>query len=147
MQYDEAEFLIEASRLADTLDMDVSLWHPNSDDETLEEAVAKRRELYKKVPRIDYLFIPGGDPGEYYADEFIERTKRFSEVLKEHHKNAKVYPAAQAPHKYRDWGDKLIEELEKDIIEYIDYYNNKRIKSKLKGMSPVQYRTHSLEVA
>lgn len=42
---------------------------------------------------------------------------------------------------------KTIEELEKDIIEYIDYYNNKRIKGKLKGMSPVQYRTHSQRVA
>lgn len=42
---------------------------------------------------------------------------------------------------------KSIEELEKDIIEYIDYYNNKRIKSKLKGMSPVQYRKHSYLVA
>ena len=42
---------------------------------------------------------------------------------------------------------KNIEELEKDIIEYIDYYNNRRIKSKLKGMSPVQYRKHSLLVA
>ena len=31
---------------------------------------------------------------------------------------------------------KNIEELEKDIIEYIEYYNNRRIKSKLKGMSP-----------
>lgn len=38
---------------------------------------------------------------------------------------------------------KTIEELETDIIEYIDYYNNKRIKGKLKGMSPVQYRVHS----
>ena len=38
---------------------------------------------------------------------------------------------------------KKIEELEKDIIEYIDYYNNSRIKSKLKGMSPVDYRKHS----
>ena len=38
---------------------------------------------------------------------------------------------------------KTIEELERDIIEYIDYYNNKRIKGKLKGMSPVQYRVHS----
>lgn len=38
---------------------------------------------------------------------------------------------------------KTIDELEKDIIEYIDYYNNKRIKGKLKGMSPVQYRVHS----
>ena len=38
---------------------------------------------------------------------------------------------------------KNIEELEKDIIKYIDYYNNKRIKCKLKGMSPVNYRIHS----
>lgn len=40
-----------------------------------------------------------------------------------------------------------IDELEKDIIEYIEYYNNRRIKCKLKGMSPVQYRIHSLQVA
>ena len=39
------------------------------------------------------------------------------------------------------------EELENDIIEYIEYYNNRRIKSKLKGMSPVQYREHSELVA
>ncbi len=42
---------------------------------------------------------------------------------------------------------KNIKELEKDIIEYIEYYNNRRIKSKLKGMSPVQYRKHSCLVA
>ena len=34
----------------------------------------------------------------------------------------------------------FIDELKK----YIDYYNNERISLKLKGMSPVQYRTHSL---
>ena len=33
----------------------------------------------------------------------------------------------------------FIDELKK----YIDYYNNGRISLKLKGMSPVQYRTHS----
>ena len=38
---------------------------------------------------------------------------------------------------------KNIKELEKNIIEYIDYYSNKIIKGKLKGMSPVQYRVHS----
>ena len=31
----------------------------------------------------------------------------------------------------------------KKLEEYIDYYNNERISLKLKGMSPVQYRTHS----
>ena len=40
-----------------------------------------------------------------------------------------------------------IEHFRKELIEYIDYYNNKRIKGKLKGMSPVNYRIHSLRVA
>ena len=36
-----------------------------------------------------------------------------------------------------------IDEFKKELESYIDYYNTKRIKGKLKGMSPVQYRTHS----
>ena len=36
-----------------------------------------------------------------------------------------------------------LENLEKTIVNYIDYYNNKRIKVKLKELSPVQYRTKS----
>ena len=36
-----------------------------------------------------------------------------------------------------------LEQLEQAIVDYIDYYNNKRIKIKLKGLSPVQYRTKS----
>ena len=36
-----------------------------------------------------------------------------------------------------------LEQLEQAIVDYIDYYNNKLIKVKLKGLSPVQYRTKS----
>ena len=36
-----------------------------------------------------------------------------------------------------------LEDLEQAIVDYIDYYNNKRIKAKLKGPSSVQYRTKS----
>ena len=35
---------------------------------------------------------------------------------------------------------KSLDELEKAIVNYIDYYNNKRIKIKLNGLSPVKYR-------
>ena len=38
---------------------------------------------------------------------------------------------------------KALNQLEQAIVDYIDYYNNKRIKVKLKGLSPVQYRTKS----
>ena len=39
------------------------------------------------------------------------------------------------------------EHLMREIEEYIDYYNNRRIKCKLKGLSPVQYRIQSNRVA
>ena len=38
---------------------------------------------------------------------------------------------------------KSLKQLKQAIMDYIDYYNNKRIKVKLKGLSPVQYRTKS----
>jgi transposase InsO family protein len=37
---------------------------------------------------------------------------------------------------------KSIDQLKKEINEYINYYNNDRIKSNLNKMSPIQYRAH-----
>ena len=37
-----------------------------------------------------------------------------------------------------------IESLKTGLSQYIHYYNHERIKTKLKGLSPVQYRTQSL---
>ena len=42
---------------------------------------------------------------------------------------------------------KSIEDFREKLDEYIDYYNNRRIKVKLKGLSPVEYRTKSLRTA
>lgn len=36
-----------------------------------------------------------------------------------------------------------MEQFRIELIEYLSYYNNDRMKLKLKGMSPVEYRTHS----
>jgi len=40
---------------------------------------------------------------------------------------------------------KTIDELKKEIKEYINYYNHERIRLNLKGKSPVQYRTLSYQ--
>ena len=41
---------------------------------------------------------------------------------------------------------KTLEELKEAIEDYIYYYNNKRIKEKLKGLTPASYRSQSLLV-
>lgn len=47
------------------------------------------------------------------------------------------------------YGEKFnsVDELEQTVKEYIYYYNHERIKVKLKGLSPVEYRTQSLKPA
>lgn len=40
-----------------------------------------------------------------------------------------------------------MEHFKNELENYIDYYNHERIKAKLKGMSPVQYRIHALQAA
>lgn len=40
-----------------------------------------------------------------------------------------------------------VEHFIQELVEYLDYYNNRRIKAKLKGLSPVKYRTQSTLVA
>lgn len=42
-----------------------------------------------------------------------------------------------------DW----IEHFKEELVEYIDYYNNDRIKIKLNGLSPIEYRRRQAIVA
>ncbi|MBU5436471.1 IS3 family transposase [Tissierella sp. MSJ-40] len=40
-----------------------------------------------------------------------------------------------------------INHFKRELIDYIEWYNQYRIKSKLKGLSPIEYRTQSLLLA
>lgn len=40
-----------------------------------------------------------------------------------------------------------MERFRAELIEYLDYYNNRRIKAKLKGLTPVQHRRQALLIA
>ncbi len=110
MKYHPEEFLIRASEIADEYDLDVSLWYPNQ-QEPIEEALEHRRRVFSRTPRIDVVFPPGGDPGEYDADEFIDRCRKSSKLLKELHPNAQMWPSAQQPHSLPLWGEKFVDEL------------------------------------
>ena len=40
-----------------------------------------------------------------------------------------------------------VEHFKKELIDYLDYYNNRRVKAKLKGLTPALHRQQALSVA
>ena len=39
------------------------------------------------------------------------------------------------------------EHFKAELIDFLDYYNNRRIKAKLKGLPPAQHRSQTLQTA
>lgn len=118
MKYDEQELLCEAAQEAEKLGLDVSLWYPNC-EKSHEEAAKNREKLFSECKKIDYVFPPGGDPGDLLPEVFVERCKISSDILKKYHPNAQMWPSVQQPHKYPDWGVRFISEMKK-LPEFID---------------------------
>jgi hypothetical protein len=40
-----------------------------------------------------------------------------------------------------------MEHFKKELVSHLDYYNNRRIKLKLKGLSPALHRQQALQIA
>ncbi|HZJ78396.1 MAG TPA: hypothetical protein VFD52_06340 [Clostridia bacterium] len=112
MKFKPQDLFVQASRVADEYDLDVSVWYPNLKNETDEESVQRRRNLFETSPRIDAFFPPGGDPGEMEAKDFIRRCILISREIKKINPKTQMWPSAQQPHSMPHWGEEFIEALE-----------------------------------
>ncbi len=100
----------KTSAYADEIDMDVSVWYPN-DEWPEDESAALRRENLKGAKRLDYIFPPGGDPGDYPADQFISRCIKIANEVRKDKPNVQMWPSAQMPHGMPGWGDVFVENV------------------------------------
>lgn len=121
MKYDPLDVAVWASELADEVDLDVSCWYPNANDEENDEALALKRRaaVFDAMPRIDAVFPPGGDPGDMDGDAFVRRCLAISGLLKEKKPGAQLWPSAQAPHGKPTWAADFMREINK-LPEEID---------------------------
>ncbi|MBQ3497616.1 MAG: hypothetical protein IJA87_00660 [Clostridia bacterium] len=142
MKYHPLELAAKASEYADKLDMDVSCWYPNKDEEDEETALAKRRKVFETMPRINAIFPPGGDPGEMDGDDFVKRCIAISKVLKSVKPNAEMWPSAQAPHSNITWPEDFMGEMEKlpdEITGVITGPNHAFLMDDLRRKLPAKY--------
>lgn len=123
---------------------------------TFQQVVNMLKEAFSKVPNCNNLILHSDQGWQYQMKQYQNMLKEKG-IKQSMSRKGNCLDNACAENFFGVLKSELyyikekeynnIDELEKDIIKYIEYYNNRRIKSKLKGMSPVQYREHSKLVA
>lgn len=90
---------IELSKICAKYDADYWVWTPAPHDLTItnahKEGLLEQEAFYKHVPRLNGVFVPGGDPGENHPSVLIPYLKDLSEILKKHHPNAGIWVSLQ----------------------------------------------------
>ncbi len=94
------QMMIEMSRICNEYGIDVWIWYPAldkdyGDPKTVEFALNEWGEVFKKLPRIDAVFVPGGDPGSTPPKLLMSLLEKQTANLHRYHPNAGMWVAPQ----------------------------------------------------
>ncbi len=94
------EMMVEMSRLADHYGLDVWVWYPAMDEDyskpaTVEFALKEWAEVLRKLPRLDALFVPGGDPGHTHPQHLMPMLEKQAASVRRLHPEAEIWVAPQ----------------------------------------------------
>jgi hypothetical protein len=95
------QMMVEMSRLADNYGLDVWIWYPAmdkdySDPKTVEFALTEWGKVFQALPRIDAVFVPGGDPGDTEPKYMMALLERQTENLHRYHPRAQMWMSPQS---------------------------------------------------
>ena len=104
------EMMVEMSRIADEYGLDVSVWYPAmdrdySDPATVEFALKEWAEVFRRLPRIDAVFVPGGDPGHTQPKYLFALLEKQTASLHRYHPHAQMWVSPQGFTK--EWRDEF----------------------------------------
>jgi hypothetical protein len=105
------EMMVGMSRLADEYGLDVWVWYPAmdrnyTDPATVESALREWEQVFRKLPRIDVIFVPGGDPGHTRPKVLMALLEKQAESLRRHHPKAQMWVSPQSFNK--EWLDEFL---------------------------------------
>jgi hypothetical protein len=103
--------MIELSRLLDAYGLDVWIWYPAmdrdySDPDTVKFALHEWGEVFRQLPRVDAVFVPGGDPGHTRPKYLMALLAKETEVLHRYHPRAQMWVSPQSFN--QEWLDEFL---------------------------------------
>lgn len=140
------ETMIGMSRLAEEYGLDVWVWYPAmdkdySDPATVEFALKEWEVIYRNLPKIDNLFVPGGDPGHTPPAVLMNLLEKQTQLLHRYHPRAQMWVSPQGFSKA--WLDEFIEILVHDEPQWLAglVFGPQQFASlkQLRGMIPGRY--------
>jgi len=92
--------MTEVSALLERYGMDVWIWYPAlekdySDPHTVERAVEECAQVFRALPRIDAVFVPGGDPGHTRPKYLMPYLEKLASALRRFHPRAGIWVSPQ----------------------------------------------------
>jgi hypothetical protein len=95
------EMMKAMSGLADEYGLDVWVWYPAMDKDysnpkTVESALAEWDKVFRALPRIDAVFVPGGDPGHTRPKYLMALLEKETETLHRSHPKAQMWVSPQS---------------------------------------------------
>jgi hypothetical protein len=152
------EMMAKVSRILDEHDMDVWMWYPAMDQdyskpETVAAAIKEWGQVFAKMPRLDAVFVPGGDPGHTAPAVLLDLLEKMTRELKRYHPRAEMWMSPQSFN--REWLDeflRIMKDKRPQWLSGIVYGPQSRITlPELRAALPAQYPirrypdiTHSL---
>src|SRR5882724_717244 len=111
------QMMIEMSRLLDEYGLDTWIWYPAmdkdySDPKTVEFALDEWGEVFRKLPRVDAVFVPGGDPGHTQPKFLMALLEKETRVLHQYHPKAQMWVSPQSFN--REWLDEFLDILNRE---------------------------------
>ena len=108
------EMMIGMSKLAQDYGLDVWVWYPAmdkdySDPKTVQFALKEWGEVFQKLPRLDAVFVPGGDPGHTAPKYVINLLEKQTVNLHRFHPKAQMWVSPQSFTKV--WLDEFLDML------------------------------------
>lgn len=116
------EMMTAMSKLADDYALDVWIWYPALDSdyskpEQIESALKEWRAVFEKVPRIDAILVPGGDPGHTPPRPLMTLLERQTESLRRIHPRAQMWISPQGFG--ADWMEEFLGILKKQSPDWL----------------------------
>ncbi len=95
------EMMAAMSGLADAYDLDVWIWYPAMDRDyanpaTVTSALREWRNVFERLPRINAVFVPGGDPGHTAPRVLMNLLEQQARSLHEVHPQAQMWVSPQS---------------------------------------------------